>query len=83
MLSSKGKDVQFNELSREIERHIRETKNQLAAIEKARIEIRHLSVHGQVAEARVLLLRYRDRFTGHCVQNLESEISFQEATKNV
>lgn len=81
LLSAKGKNQQYEELGRDLSRAIRETGNQLAEIEKARVDVRHLAMTGQTNEARILLGKYRNRFTNICCSNLEQEINFGVTAK--
>lgn len=81
LLSAKGKIGQYEELGKELARSIRETGNQLAEIEKARVDVRHLAMTGQTSDARILLGKYRNRFTAICCLNLEQEINFGVSVK--
>lgn len=69
-LSSKGKNDQYEQLFSEIDRAIRTSKNRLAEIEFARIQITHLAYIGLPKDAEGILNKFRQKFTEHCAESL-------------
>lgn len=78
-LSSKGKDELYEHLRGEIERAIRSSKNRLAEIEFARIQITHLVYKSQFSTAEEILTRFRNKFTEPCVDSLRRLIDAGKA----
>ncbi|MFY1863367.1 toll/interleukin-1 receptor domain-containing protein [Achromobacter xylosoxidans] len=78
-LSSKGKGEQYGQLRGEIERSIRSTKNRLAEIELARIEITHLAYESNTTDAEKILAKFRAKFTQPCVDALTRLINGSKA----
>lgn len=78
-LSSKGKDEQYEQLREDIDRAIKSTKNKLAEIEFARIQITHLAYKRQLPGAEEILSRFRSKFTEPCVESLRRLIESAKA----
>lgn len=82
LLSIKQKETQFRELHNEINNIIHNTKNKLAEIELARIDIEHNAINGNTEDAKEILEKYRLKFPEGCVTKLEQIINFSTAQKN-
>lgn len=75
MLSEKGRNSAYDTLSEEISRHLKSSRNPLADIEFARVQIVHLAHLGKKDDAMTLLNRFRKKFTEHSEQMLLKIIS--------
>ncbi|MGQ7956577.1 TIR domain-containing protein [Pseudomonas sp. SP16.1] len=78
-LSSKGKNDQYEQLRDEVDKAIMSSKNKLAEIEFARIQISHLAYACQPKEAEGILNRFRRKFTEQCVESLTRLIDSAKA----
>lgn len=78
-LSSKGKSEQYEQLKDEVGRAIKSSKNKLADIEFARIQIAHLAYNGKANDAEDILNRFRRKFTEQSVEALARLINSAKA----
>ncbi|MGU1481438.1 TIR domain-containing protein [Pseudomonas aeruginosa] len=79
LLSMKGKNDQYSTLLSEIHSALKSTKNRLAEVEVAKIEIGHLAYNGRVPEAKEKLARWSHKLTEASVSLLNRTIDSSEA----
>jgi len=79
LLSIKGKNDQYNTLLSEINGAVRASKNRLAEVEVAKIEIGHLAYNGRIPEAKEKLARWSHKLTVASVNLLSKIIESSEA----
>lgn len=75
----KGKNDQYSALLSEIHSALKSTKNRLAEVEVAKIEIGHLAYNGRVPEAKEKLARWSHKLTEASVSLLNRTIDSSEA----
>lgn len=81
LLSKKSKQTQYSQLKTELEKTIREHKNNLAKIELAKIEIENYAFTQQIKLAQETLEKNRRKLTDKSISKLTSTIEFAKAIK--
>ncbi|WP_197520377.1 toll/interleukin-1 receptor domain-containing protein [Paraburkholderia tropica] len=79
LLSTKGKNDQYDQLLSELEAALRSKPNRLAEIELAKIKVVHFSYAGKFQDAEDILRRFKNRLTDTCIEGLTRLIGSSKA----